>query len=483
MYAAGAAVSGRSPRHATDRKVILMSQVESVGEIDTSPWRELWRKEDYWAIWLGLGIVLVAYALFASGSSIKWLAVTPAKWSTFAQLGAHFADNAQRYVAQFVVWLAIFSVALAALGHKARDFIPAFAFLYVLSVAIFALGQWDQASRYNLEPPLVALVLGLVISNLIGLPRFFDAGFRVEFYIKTGIVLLGATLPLTLMVWAGPVAILQASLISVVTFGVIYWVGVRLGLDRRLAATLGAGGAVCGVSAAIAVAGAVGAKREHAPIAITIVVLWAIVMIFALPLASRVLELHAGVAGAWIGTSEFADAAGFAAAEAYGNLAGKVEGIAGTPDQTIWAFTLMKVVGRDVWIGVWAFVLAIIATTRWETAGGRRPDAGEIWRRFPKFVIGFLIASVIVTVATSQYGLADFNKTVNPALVGPIKDLRTWAFIFCFLSIGLTARVKELAQAGTRPLLAFSSGVVVNVVLGFVLSAIVFASHWENLAR
>jgi uncharacterized membrane protein YadS len=461
-----------------------MSRIEmDVGAVAGSSWRELWRKEDYWAIWLGLGIVLVAYALFASGSSIKWLAVTPTKWSNLPQLGAHFADNLPRYLAQFFVWLAIFSVALTTLGHKARDFIPAFAFLYVFSVAIFALGQWDQASRYNLEPPLVALVLGLVISNLIGLPRWLDAGFRVEFYIKTGIVLLGATLPLTLMLWAGPVAILQAGIVSVVTFGVIYWVGVRLGLDRRLAATLGAGGAVCGVSASIAVAGAVGAKREHAPIAITIVVLWAIVMIFALPLASRALHLHAGVAGAWIGTSEFADAAGFAAAEAYGNFAGRVEGIAGTADQTIWAFTLMKVVGRDLWIGVWAFLLAIVATTRWETVPGRKADPAEIWRRFPKFVIGFLIASVIVTLVTAQYSLADFNKVVNPTLIAPIKDLRTWTFIFCFLSIGLTARVKDLAQAGTKPFLAFSSGVVVNVILGFVLSAIVFASHWENLTR
>src|SRR5258708_13969609 len=111
----------------------------------------------------------------------------------------------------------------------------------------------------------------------------------------------------------------------------------------------------------MAVAGAVGANREHAPIAITIVVLWAIVMIFALPPASRVLQLHAGVAGAWIGTSEFADAAGFAAAEAYGNLAGRVEGIAGTADQTIWPFTLMKVVGRDVWIGAWPLLLATVS--------------------------------------------------------------------------------------------------------------------------
>src|SRR5208283_776696 len=165
------------------------------------------------------------------------------------------------------------------------------------------------------------LMVGLVISNLFGLPRWLDAGFRVEFYIKTGIVLLGATLPFTLIVWAGPVAILQASIVSIVTFLVIFFTGRYLGLDRRLAATLGAGGAVCGVSAAIAIAGAVRAKKEDPPIAITLVVLWAIVMIFVLPLVSRALHLPAGVGGAWIGTSEFADAAGFAAAQTYGGFA------------------------------------------------------------------------------------------------------------------------------------------------------------------
>src|SRR6202051_199998 len=301
------------------------------GRVEALPlrWRELWLKEDWWAIWLGLGIVLIAYIFFANGSSIRWLAVTPAKWSSFTELEAHFATNYVRYIAQFVAWLAVFTIALIALGHTAREFILSFVVLYVLSVVIFALGQGDKATPENPEPPLVALALGLLLSNVVGLPRWLDAGFRVEFYIKTGIVLLGATLPFTLILWAGPVAILQASIVSIVTFLVIYWVGVKLGLDRRLAATLGAGGAVCGVSAAIAVAGAVGAKREHAPIAITIVVLWAIVMIFALPLASRALQLHAGVAGAWIGTSEFADAAGFAAAEAYGNLAGE-GGIPGT---------------------------------------------------------------------------------------------------------------------------------------------------------
>jgi uncharacterized membrane protein YadS len=144
----------------------------------------------------------------------------------------------------------------------------------------------------------------------------------------------------------------------------------------------------------------------------------------------------------------------------------------------------MKVVGRDVWIGVWALVLAIIATTRWEPSeSGRKPEIAEIWWRFPKFVIGFVIASLIVSWASQGYSLADYNKLVNPTLVAPIKDLRTWAFIFCFFSIGLTTKFRDLANAGRRPFAAFSAGVAVNVVLGFILSAIVFASHWANLSR
>jgi len=446
-------------------------------------WRELWLKEDWWAIWLGLGIVVVAYAFFVHGASIRWIAVTPAKWSTWSQLGAHFAGNYERYIAQFLAWLAIFTVALTALGHRARDFIPSFAFLYVLSVAIFAVGQWDKANTYNLEPPLVALVVGIVLSNLVGLPRWLDAGFRVEFYVKTGIVLLGATLPFTLIIWAGPVAILQASIVSIVTFLVIYWVAIKLGLDKRLAATLGAGGAVCGVSAAIAIAGAVGAKKEDASIGITVVIIWAITIIFILPFVGEYLHLPAGVGGAWIGTSEFADAAGFAAAQTYGDLAGH-GAVAGTSDQAIFAYTLIKVVGRDVWIGIWAFVLAIIATTQWERGvPGNNPSAAEIWWRFPKFVIGLVLASLLITAVTSGLSLADYNKVAVPALVGPIKDLRTWAFIFCFLSIGLTTRFGELASAGKKPFIAFSAGAIVNVVIGFLLSAIVFAAHWENLAH
>src|SRR5271170_793701 len=198
----------------------------------SSGWQEFWLKEDWWAVWLGLGIVIVAYAFYLTGSSISWIAVAPAKWSTLSQLAAQFSANAVRYLTLLGAFLILFTIVISFIGQKPNAFILSFIFLFILSTIIYAAGNWDQANRYNLEPPLVALVVGLIISNVIGLPRWLDAGFRVELYIKLGIVLLGATLPFTLIIWAGPVAILQASIVSVVTFLTIFFTARKLGLDH-----------------------------------------------------------------------------------------------------------------------------------------------------------------------------------------------------------------------------------------------------------
>ncbi|HMI74398.1 MAG TPA: putative sulfate exporter family transporter [Steroidobacteraceae bacterium] len=449
-----------------------------------SPWGDLLRKEDWWAIWIGLGLIAVAVALFAGGSSIKWIAVAPQKWSHLSDVTLQLKQHGPQYAALFVLWSLSFGIGAAALGIKISRFLPAFLLIYLAAGSIYFLGLWDQAAHYNLEPPLVALGLGLLVSNTLGVPRWLDPGLRVEFYIKTGIVLLGASLPLTLIAWAGPVAIVQAAIVSLATFGVIYFAAVRLGLDRRLAATLGTGGAVCGVSGAIAVGGAVGARKEEVSAAISLVVFWAIVMIFVLPLVARALNLSTGVAGAWIGTSEFADAAGLAAAQTYGGYAGNVPGIAGNPDAAVSAFTLMKVIGRDMWIGVWAFVLSLIATARWErTAIQSKSRAAEIWNRFPKFVLGFIVASAVVTLVARGFDYAVYKKEVVPALVAPLQAFRTWAFTFAFLSIGLTTRIREFASIGARPFYAFTIGVLVNVVLGFVLSTQVFNEFWNRLGQ
>src|ERR1700680_4249049 len=177
-----------------------------------SPWSELVRKDDWWAIWIGLSLVAVAIALFANGGSIKWIAVAPQKWSHLADAAAQLRTHAAQYAALFVLWAVAVGLGAAALDIKLSRFLPAFLVLYVAAGAIYFLGLWDLAAHYNLEPPLVALGLGLIVANTIGAPRWLEPGLRVEFYVKTGIVLLGASLPLTLIAWAGPVAIVQAAI-------------------------------------------------------------------------------------------------------------------------------------------------------------------------------------------------------------------------------------------------------------------------------
>ncbi|MEJ9210853.1 YeiH family protein [Bacillus smithii] len=240
-------------------------------------------------------------------------------------------------------------------------------------------------------------------------------------------------------------------------------------MDKRFAATLGAGGSICGVSASIAVGSSIQAKKEQVSVSISLVVIWAVFMIFALSLIIKWLGLPAGQAGAWIGTSEFADAAGITAASSFG-------------DKALVAFTLMKVIGRDIFIGGWCFILTFISITWWEKRKeGAKADTSEIWRRFPKFVIGFFGASAILTILLAGSSAVQAD-VINTEIIAPIKELRTWAFTFCFLSIGLTTRFKELTSVGWKPLAAFSAGVVVNVFLGYILSIHVFGSYWANLS-
>ncbi|HYQ08459.1 MAG TPA: putative sulfate exporter family transporter [Xanthobacteraceae bacterium] len=461
----------------------------NVGSLDSSRetvkperqgWKELYLKEDWWAVWLGLGLVVFAIVLFQAGNTniIKALAINPGglKWTSFAQLVNHFTQNAQLYLYQFLFWLVLFGVTAAIMGAKLKEFVPAFIFLYIGSLIMFAIAGWASATQFNLEAPLVALIIGLIIANVFRLPAWMDSAFRVEYFIKTGIVLLGATFPIALVLTAGPVAIVQATVISLVTCLVIYFLGTRVfGLDKRLAAVMGVGGAVCGVSASMAIAASVNAKKDHLYTSVTLVVMWALIMILVLPFLSRALDLPAGVAGAWIGTSEFADAAGFAAATTYGKMTGN-------EDAAIRSFTLMKVIGRDLWIGIWSVVFAGIATFVWEKGeSGSVPDAREIWWRFPKFVIGFFAASILMSAFAGGFNAADFNNTVRPNVLAPLVSLRTWTFIFCFLSIGLTTRFRDLHIVGWKAFWTFTIGVAANVVLGYVLSVIVFGDYWAGI--
>ncbi len=457
-------------------------------------WQTLWKTEDWWAVWMAFIVIGIAlYCYYTKNIDfLKLLAVSaPGKWTEWGQVVDYFSKNWLGYVINYLFWAVVFTISSKILGFRVKTFLPSFTFVYVVSVIIFVVAANKWVHNYNLEPPILAVILGLILSNVFRFPKWMDDGFRVEYYIKTGIVLLGATLPFTLIYMAGPYVIAQAATVAITAFLVVFYVGQYLGIDKRTSAVLGAGCAVCGVSASIAMAAAVRAKKEDYVFGIAAVIVAAIIAIFLLPMIAMSIQMHPGEAGAWIGTSEFADAAGFAAAEWYGEwyathvaptiTIGNIA--ADAHELTIWAYTLMKVIGRDIWIGLWAFVMAIVATTRWEVEeSGARPSAMEIWWRFPKFVIGFLLASFVMTLITMSASPYEYMHYMKPNLIGPIKTMRTWTFIFTFFSIGMTTRFREFMKFGARPWAAFFIGATIVIILGFILSVYVFGPiAWQKL--
>src|ERR1700722_20069853 len=109
------------------------NKTEIAGMDKPSGWQEFWSKEDWWAVWLGLGIVILAYVFYLSGSSISWIAVAPAKWSTLSQLATQFSTNAIRYFALFIAFLILFTIVISFIGQKPKEFIPSFIFVFILS--------------------------------------------------------------------------------------------------------------------------------------------------------------------------------------------------------------------------------------------------------------------------------------------------------------------------------------------------------------
>lgn len=430
------------------------------------------KKEDGWSIVIGIGFIVVASVLFLLGADniLALFSASAPKWATFGELVQKLPSKLPNFILLYMLFAGLLTLGAKSLGLNASRFFKGFTALYWFTSLILILSNNETLKSWQLESPLLALFIGLIVGNFVKLPAWFSESLRTEYYVKTGIVLMGATLPFSLILSAGPAAIGQALIVSVVTFGTIYGVGVKLGLDRRFSACLGAGGSICGVSGAIAIGGACKARQEYVSVAISLVVVWAVAMIFILPLLCKALGLPAGVAGAWIGTSEFADAAGFAAAEAIGD------------ERATQAFTLMKVVGRDMFVGVWAFLVAILSVTVWEkksASESERIDYQEIWRRFPKFILGFFVASLLTTIVIANLNANMVNDYDN--VLKFLKNLRGWFFTLTFLSIGLTTRFKDLTAVGIKPMIAFTVGVAVNLPLGYWLSNHVFVDYWLSL--
>jgi uncharacterized membrane protein YadS len=399
------------------------------------------------AVWLG------AFFLVAVLLGLR-LPLPALKWSDSASLGTIASSSVFGQLAVIcVIYLATSLPGAVALGANARRYVTGFPFVFVLAwLAQVAAGN-ATASYWGIEYVIFALILGLFVSNVIGVPAWLQEAVRTEYYIKTGLVIMGATILFQEIMTAGALGMLQAVAVVIVIWYLTFWLGKRLRLDDEFAAILASAVSICGVSAAIATCGAIQGDRRKLSYVASLVLIVAVPMIVIQPWIIRGINMPDVVGGAWLGGTLDTTGSVVAAGALISETAMKIG-------------TIVKF-SQNVLIGFAAFFLSIWWTIRRPVEGQERPTVGVIWERFPKFVLGFIVSSLVFSL------LVDANTVkATKSLIG---GLRTWWFALAFTSIGLETKFTDLlSMEGGRPFIAFLGGQFANLVWTLLLAYLIF---------
>ncbi|WP_148075256.1 YeiH family protein [Bythopirellula goksoeyrii] len=479
---------------------------ETANEIDPPPsthpslFTELRTSEDWWAVWCGAILLALSFVavwwsnaqllseLPLSGDPVElsspleaWLA-KPSSWRS-NPLNAFSQSDSSRtlpistipgIVGAFAVIGVLFALAIRLRGNSARDFWKAFPLVFLLATLAYVMAGQSVIKAYNLEYALWALAVGLIISNTVGTPALLMPAILTEFYIKTGLVLLGAEVLMSRLLALGLPGIFVAWVVTPIVLISTYIFGQKvLKIESRsLNIVISADMSVCGVSAAIATAAACKAKKEELSLAIGMSLTFTVIMMVVMPAIIKAVGMDEILGGAWLGGTIDSTGAVAAAGAALGDRALEV------------AATVKMI--QNILIGVVAFAVAIYWVTCVEKdPEGHRLGAMEIWYRFPKFVIGFVLASAVFSLL--YVGLNHGPELVDATIQGSTKTLRGWLFCLAFVSIGLETNFRELTPylRGGKPLVLYLCGQTLNLCLtlfmAWLMFRVIFADHINQM--
>jgi uncharacterized integral membrane protein (TIGR00698 family) len=366
-------------------------------------------------------------------------------------------DNLSRGVQLGILLLVPAAAGALVLGARLLQFVAGFAVLYVLAFVSQLMAGYAGSAAVGLEYVLYALVLGLVLGHAMPVRRWLGDAVQAEYYIKIGLVVLGAGILFTELVDAGLLGIAQAIVVVLSVWFFCFWLCKRLGVDDELGTMLSTAVSICGVSAAIAACGAIHGDKKKLSYVTSIVLVVAVPMMIVMPWIARLSGMPEVVAGAWLGGTLDTSAAVVAAGE-----------LVSQPARN--AAVVVKL-SQNVLIGVAAFALTVWWTLRKNpsTPLGTAPaaNASVIWERFPKFVLGFLVASFVFSFALADQYVTDTR--------GVLTAVRTAWFAMAFVSIGLETSLSDLVRTGAgRPAAAFLGGQAFNVIVTLVLAYLLF---------
>jgi uncharacterized membrane protein YadS len=371
-----------------------------------------------------------------------------------------------------IFFAVFFGIGIKAMGKSMPDFLKGFTFVFALAVLTYVAASQATMKQYGIGYAAWAIFFGMLISNTVGTPKWAMPAVQTEYFIKTGLVLLGAKILFEKIIVIGTAGIFVAWVVTPTVWFVTYWFGQKVIKmpSKRLNATICSDMSVCGVSAAIATAAACRAKKEELTLAVGLSLVFTSIMMIVMPAIIKgvfPVDKQLILGGAWMGGT--IDATGAVAA------AGAFLG-----EKALFVAATIKMI-QNVLIGVMAFFVALYFTTKVEVAEtGVKVGPMEIWYRFPKFVLGFIAASVIFSIFYSYFNAQ--VEGMGPAMIdeGVVKGMgdlfRGWFFCLSFVSIGLATNFRELKEhfVGGKPLILYVCGQSFNLVLTLVVAYIMF---------
>ena len=366
-----------------------------------------------------------------------------------------------------IFMIVFFGIGIKLMGRSAAEFAKGFIIVFLVAVLAYMLGNQAIAKQYGFGAEAWGIVLGMIIANSIGTPKWVLPACQVEFFIKTGLVLLGAEVLFSKIMSIGIPGIFVAWVVTPTVLISTYIFGqtvVKMP-SKTLNIVISADMSVCGTSAAIATAAACRAKKEELTLSIGLSLVFTAIMMIAMPAFIKAVGIPEILGGAWMGGT--IDSTGAVAA------AGAFLG-----DKALYVAATIKMI-QNVMIGVTAFCVALYwcMVVEQDSAQKRTVGAGEIWHRFPKFVLGFLAASILFSYLDGSLGKELSGALIDQGAVrGGTRLFRGWFFALSFAAIGLSTNFRELAQyfKGGKPLILYVCGQSFNLVLTLTMAYIMF---------
>lgn len=369
----------------------------------------------------------------------------------------------------FAIAFVLLYVGNRLLGRAVKGIIPSF----IVVFAIALLAQWiakiDMVKYYGFEAVFFSVIFGLIIRNVFHVPEWLKPAIQGEFFIKIGVVCLGATVLFSDVMKSGAAGLIQAVMVVTIVWFFGYLLARKLKVERATAMTLASGCSICGVSACITAAGVAGTDKKQLSYIISLVLIIVVPMIYLMPWLGKMIvplltdnaAIQSEIIGAWIGGTIDTTSGVGASSEMAGEVAQKT--------------AIVVKATQNVLIGVVAFFIALYLSSRSEDGKGMsRPSFGIVWEKFPKFILGFIVASAVFSILQNNdlLTLDAKGKIIETAMA---KNFSTFFFSLSFVCIGMDTRLKDIVSRENRnSLFAFLGAQCFNIIVTLLIAWLMF---------